>query len=131
MKGTYVAAQEFAKRLMALERPGKIINVASILAYCAMTNSTPYATSKGGVLQMTKGFSNELAEKGIQVNCICPGYVCFCLPSTRCPATSSADSEHGRYIHTPLTLTHTKQYPELEQYITNRKRELFSSPCDR
>lgn len=44
-------------------------------SFIGMYNVTAYASSKGGVLQMTKAFSNELAEKNIQVNCICPGYV--------------------------------------------------------
>lgn len=44
-------------------------------SFIGMYDVSAYAASKGGVLQMTKAFSNELAEKGIQVNCICPGYV--------------------------------------------------------
>lgn len=73
MKGTYVSAQEVAKRLVALNKTGKIITIGSATSFCAMTNTSPYATSKAGVLQMTKAFSNELAGKGIQCNCICPG----------------------------------------------------------
>ena len=65
LKGTYVAAEEFAKRLIALSRPGKIINIGSVTSYCAITNTTPCATSKGGVLQMAKGFNNKLVERNI------------------------------------------------------------------
>lgn len=73
LKASYVAAQELGKRLLHLNRPGKIINVASIISFIANINISAYACTKGGVLQMTKAFSNEWASKGIQVNCICPG----------------------------------------------------------
>jgi len=75
LKATYIAGQEFGKKLLSLQRPGKIINIASIISYIANYNISPYAASKGAVLQTTKAFSNEWASKGIQVNCICPGYM--------------------------------------------------------
>ncbi|KAG4443992.1 hypothetical protein IFR05_000539 [Cadophora sp. M221] len=81
LKGVYVASQEFGRRLIALNRPGKIVNIASITSFIANVNVSAYATSKGGVLQMTKAFSNEWASKNIQVNCICPGY--FKTPLTQ------------------------------------------------
>ena len=73
LKGTMVAAQEVAKRLLHLERPGKIINVASIVGFVATVNCSAYAVAKAGVVNMTKGFSNEWANRDIQVNCIVPG----------------------------------------------------------
>jgi 2-dehydro-3-deoxy-D-gluconate 5-dehydrogenase len=73
LKASFVAAQEVGKRLLELGRKGKIINIASIIAFIANINISPYACTKGGVLQMTKAFSNEWSSKGIQVNCICPG----------------------------------------------------------
>jgi 2-deoxy-D-gluconate 3-dehydrogenase len=73
LKASFVAAQEFGKKLLELKRPGKIINIASIISFIANINIAAYACTKGGVLQMTKAFSNEWAGKGINVNCICPG----------------------------------------------------------
>lgn len=74
LKASYVASQEFAKQLRRLNnRPGKIINIGSVTSFKGIYNVSPYACSKGAVLQMTKAFSNELAIRGIQVNCICPG----------------------------------------------------------
>lgn len=75
LKATLVSCQEFAKPLLREGRPGKIINIASIISFIGGKNITPYAASKGGVLQVTKAFSNEWAEKGINCNCIHPGYV--------------------------------------------------------
>lgn len=55
-------------QLIKLGRPGKIINIASLTSFVAMTNVSAYASTKGGVLQMTKAFSNEWAVHGIQVS---------------------------------------------------------------
>jgi len=67
LKGSYVAAQEFGMQLIKLGRPGKIINIGSFTSFVAMTNVSVYSATKGGVVQMTKAFSNEWAQHGIQV----------------------------------------------------------------
>ena len=52
---------------------GKIINIASTLGLVGLSNRTPYATSKGAVVQMTRALGLELASFNIHVNAICPG----------------------------------------------------------
>jgi NAD(P)-dependent dehydrogenase (short-subunit alcohol dehydrogenase family) len=52
---------------------GRIINLASTLGLVGVPNRTPYASSKGAVVQMTRTLGLELAAHNILVNAICPG----------------------------------------------------------
>ena len=52
---------------------GRVIMLGSILSVIAMPERTPYATSKGAILQMTRALALEWAPLGITVNAILPG----------------------------------------------------------
>ena len=52
---------------------GRIINLGSTLGVVGLANRTPYASSKGAVVQMTRALGLELAPWNITVNAICPG----------------------------------------------------------
>lgn len=66
---------QLAGRMMLPKSRGKIINIASMGSFFGGLNIAAYAASKGGVVQMTKTLSNEWAGRGVQVNCIAPGYM--------------------------------------------------------
>jgi NAD(P)-dependent dehydrogenase (short-subunit alcohol dehydrogenase family) len=54
-------------------RSGRVINVGSTLSVVGLADRTPYATSKGAVLQLTRTLALEWAKFGVNVNCIMPG----------------------------------------------------------
>ncbi len=68
-------------------KPGStIINTASIQSYEPNPTLLPYATTKGAIVNFTKGLSKMLLEKGIRVNAVAPGPVWTPLiPSTMSP----------------------------------------------
>jgi NAD(P)-dependent dehydrogenase (short-subunit alcohol dehydrogenase family) len=74
VKAAYIVSQEFGRKMLELERPGKIIHIASMASYIAQEDISVYASSKSFVRNMTRALSNEWASKGIQCNCISPGY---------------------------------------------------------
>ena len=58
---------------MKKQKWGRIINLSSALGLAGMQDRTPYCTSKGAVIQMTRALANELAPFNVTVNAICPG----------------------------------------------------------
>jgi NAD(P)-dependent dehydrogenase (short-subunit alcohol dehydrogenase family) len=58
---------------MKKNKGGKIINLASTLGLVGLSNRTPYTSSKGAVVQMTRALALEMAPFNINVNAICPG----------------------------------------------------------
>lgn len=68
-------SRAFAKRLIARDAPGSIINIASLVAEKVGISSASYAVSKAAVLHLTKAQALEWAKHRIRVNAICPGYI--------------------------------------------------------
>ncbi len=66
---------QLAGRVMLKEGYGKIINISSIIHHFGGNTIPGYAAAKGGVTQLTKELSNDWASRGVNVNCIAPGYV--------------------------------------------------------
>jgi len=74
LDAVFFVAQEAARRMLAANVRGSIINIASVLGLNVAKGTAAYAISKAGVIQMTKALSLELAFKGVRVNAIAPGW---------------------------------------------------------
>ena len=69
---------------------GRVINVASALALVGLPAMSAYAAAKHGVAGLTKTVALEVAEQGITVNAICPGFVRTPLVEQQIPAAAKA-----------------------------------------
>ncbi|MBV9687536.1 MAG: glucose 1-dehydrogenase [Alphaproteobacteria bacterium] len=75
LKGAWLMAREFAQHLVALKRPGRIINVTSVLGFRTIGRVPAYCAAKAGLTHLTHVLAMELARHGILVNALAPGYV--------------------------------------------------------
>jgi NAD(P)-dependent dehydrogenase (short-subunit alcohol dehydrogenase family) len=74
LTGTYNCCKTFLPGMIT-SGWGRIINIASTTAKVAYSHVSAYATSKHGVLGLTRALALETAKRGVTVNAICPGYV--------------------------------------------------------
>jgi 2-dehydro-3-deoxy-D-gluconate 5-dehydrogenase len=74
LKSVFFLSQAFARRLVAAGRPGKIINIASLLSFQGGIRIPSYTASKSGLAGLTRLLACEWAARGINVNAIAPGY---------------------------------------------------------
>lgn len=74
VRAPFVLSREFAKLMIAEGKQGSIVNISSGAARKMTQNGVPYCTSKTTIERLSKGFAMELAEYGIRVNVVEPGF---------------------------------------------------------
>jgi len=75
LTSAFLVAKEAAKRMIARNKGGKIINIGSLTSECARATVAPYTTAKGGIKMLTRAMTAEWAKHNIQINAIGPGYM--------------------------------------------------------
>lgn len=102
---------------MKAKKKGRIINIASAHGLVASPFKSAYVTAKHGVLGLTKSVALEVAEFGITINAICPGYVLTPLVEKQIPDTAKARgiSEEKVKTEVMLRLQATKEFVSIDE----------------
>jgi 3-oxoacyl-[acyl-carrier protein] reductase len=74
LKGTFLCSQAASKEMMK-KRFGRIVNLASVSGILGTAGQANYASSKAGVIALTKSLARELGKRNICVNAIAPGFI--------------------------------------------------------
>lgn len=97
LKGVFLLCKQ---ALPELRRAGGgvIVNIGSVLGLVGMKRRAAYATSKGGLIQLTKVMALDHAAEGIRVNCICPTLVDTAMGTDSLVQAGDAGAELARRI---------------------------------
>ncbi|SPJ31380.1 MULTISPECIES: SDR family NAD(P)-dependent oxidoreductase [Roseobacteraceae] len=75
LRGPYFLSTELARRWIARNTGGRIVNIGSLSDSRAMPGHTVYGTSKAAIARLTQQMAREWINKGINVNALAPGYI--------------------------------------------------------
>jgi len=108
LKGAWLMSRELAALWIAARRPGRIVNIASLLALRTIRNVPAYAAAKAGLVHLTHTLALELGRHGVTVNAIAPGY--FETDLNR----AFLQSEAGRALVRRIPLGRSGEPPDLD-----------------
>jgi 3-oxoacyl-[acyl-carrier protein] reductase len=74
LDGPFFVMQAFARRLIAAETPGVVVNIASVIGLRAEKGAVAYTAAKAGLIHLTRALALEWARYRIRVNALAPGW---------------------------------------------------------
>ena len=75
LNAVFLMIQKALQVMLKQKTGGKIITIGSMVTWFGGTTVPAYTASKGAVSQLTKSLAVDCAGRGININCICPGYM--------------------------------------------------------
>ena len=73
LRAVFQACQIFGRQMIA-SGGGSIVNIGSVTSHLPLSRVFAYSASKAGVLNLTRNIAHDFGDKGVRVNCICPGF---------------------------------------------------------
>lgn len=74
LKGTFLCTKHVSRQMLK-QRSGRIINLSSVVGVHGNAGQINYASSKAGIIGLTKSAAKELGSRGVTVNAIAPGFI--------------------------------------------------------
>lgn len=74
LRSAFVLNKAAIKRMIK-QRSGRIINISSIVGFTGNLGQANYTAAKAGMVAMSKSFAQEVAARGVTVNCVAPGFI--------------------------------------------------------
>ena len=74
LKSVFLCSKE-AVKIMSKQRYGRIVNIASVVAFMGNPGQANYSASKAGIVGLTKTIAREYASRSITVNAVAPGFI--------------------------------------------------------
>lgn len=106
LSGAFYGTKAAAKAMIAQDKGGRIINIASQAAKTGFPHMAPYTSSKHGMVGLTRSNAIELGQYGITVNAVCPNHV-----------TTGLGARQNEYFSRLLG------FDTVEAYLDNMKRK--------
>jgi glucose 1-dehydrogenase len=75
LKGAFFLTQAFVRKLRAVKKPGRIINISSVHEDMAFPTFSTYCVSKGGIRMLMRDLAVELGPEGFTINNVAPGAI--------------------------------------------------------
>lgn len=75
LNGSFHCTSEVARRWLATERPGAVVNILTPYAWVGAPGFAHNGAAKGGVLNLTRTLGVEWADRGVRVNAVAPGWM--------------------------------------------------------